>query len=1010
MIDAPVPRHKPGLMTGVLRLLVVLSLSSSQVLFGEERGPSGLPATDFVQTSWSERDGLTAGAVYGLSQTADRYLWLATDAGLVRFDGSRFRIWNEASRAPLPDGVALSVLTARDGALWVGFWGGGGVSRLDGRSVRTFGPAEGLDSNGVTSLYEDAEHTVWASTRSGLFHLEGEQWHRLSEHDGLPAGVVHGCFKDRKGNLWVGTGSGLFFRAQGATPFTLVDGRSSGNIRFAEDAFGRLWRTDDETGLRLLEPGANVTVTMNSLTGAGTHILTDRLGNLWVATIGQGLWLATVTEHAVHVDRVTGPDMGRSQVRALLEDDAGNIWIGSTAGLQQLSRRRVRTIEDVGSVRTIESTSDGSVWLGTSTGLIRLDGPRRQAFGPRDGLPGPLINTIHVDRAGTLWVATSGGLARWRDGSFVPIPTRDNSRLGQIYALTSDETHLWGCNEGVGLFVWDGTELSRVLAGSPVDACLTVFGSVDRTAVWVAIRGGGLVKVVEKQIAVSIREVMGAARLAVYVLRDTPDGKVVVGGSTGLRVFSPGIPPHLDGHLLPRVSVRSLLTDQLGGMWLGTSIGLVHFKRPGLAPRFDLKPDESYELLDDSDGVAGVSIGGYSPTAAVQKDGALWFATAKGVTVVLPQTAAASTGSLPVAIDEMIVDGQLVNLDAGLTLPSRTRTVQIGYSAVSFAAPGKTRFAYNLHGLSTEWVNADNKREAVFTNLAPGSYRFQVRAIDTRGVESYSPIMVFAVAPTFYQTWLFYALLAGGSAGLLVLAWRARLARLRREFAMVLGERIRVSRETHDTVLQSLIGVCLRLDVLTDHVDDPATMRDSLIRTREQVERYIGETRQWISNLRSTRLEVAGLPGAVRSVGVGACADTGIVIRTDVVGEPSLLCSETEQQLLRIAEEAIANAVRHARCTTIAVTLDYRAGGVRLTIADNGSGFDTGAGTHPAATAYGLRTMRERAEEIDGVLHIASSATGTVVTVTVTDGRAGVLTSWLQRRARIGRATRSGHG
>jgi signal transduction histidine kinase len=320
------------------------------------------------------------------------------------------------------------------------------------------------------------------------------------------------------------------------------------------------------------------------------------------------------------------------------------------------------------------------------------------------------------------------------------------------------------------------------------------------------------------------------------------------------------------------------------------------------------------------------------------------------------------------------------------TLPAGTRRLQISYTAVSMTASNKIRFRYRLDGFDTDWIEAGTRRQAFYTNLSPRDYQFRVEAAseDGRWTAS-SATWPFTISPAFYQTsWFFTACALGG---LLIVwgSWRVRLQLVRRQFSLVLAERARLSREIHDTLLQSLVGVALQFDGISNSIDHSSSgAKDQLVRIRREVETYIREARQSIWDLRSPVLETQDLSAALRDFGKRASAGTAIRFATTVAGAPRQCPAKVENQLLRIGQEAITNAVRHAGAKRITLDLRFDEREVLLRVSDDGCGFDAKAGAHDSDNHYGLTTMRERAEELGGQLTIATApGNGTVVEANV---------------------------
>ena len=322
----------------------------------------------------------------------------------------------------------------------------------------------------------------------------------------------------------------------------------------------------------------------------------------------------------------------------------------------------------------------------------------------------------------------------------------------------------------------------------------------------------------------------------------------------------------------------------------------------------------------------------------------------------------------------MHVDGRRVAHAAPLTLPSGGSRLRIGYTALTYAAPGNTQFRYRLEGIDPEWVDSETRREAVYAGLPAGDYRFQVIARSNRGVWNRAGASLeLSVPPPFYQAAWFYA--AGGIAlvALVFGAWKIREVQIHRRYSLILAERARLSREIHDTLLQSLVGVALQFDVLAGSLDGaPGQAKQRLRSIRKDVEEYIREARESIWSLRS-RPSGRSLATVLRETSEHVTRDTALEIDFSVAGTPQQVSTVAEEQLVRICREAVTNSLQHAAAERVEVGLQYDGDAVLLRIADDGCGFDASPAAGEAGGHLGLVSMRERAESVGGCLSVVSS-------------------------------------
>jgi len=333
--------------------------------------------------------------------------------------------------------------------------------------------------------------------------------------------------------------------------------------------------------------------------------------------------------------------------------------------------------------------------------------------------------------------------------------------------------------------------------------------------------------------------------------------------------------------------------------------------------------------------------------------------------------------------------------EADLALPPRLANLKIAYTALSLSIPARVRFRYKLEGVDGDWQSPGTRREAFYTGLAPGNYRFRVIACNNDGVwNEEGATLDFSVAPAWYQAIWFRVSCVGVSVLLLWTLYQLRLQQLQRQFNMTLearvGERTRIARELHDTLLQSFNALLLRFQTAADLLSTrPDEARRTLESTIDQTAQALIEGRDAVQQLRSTSLGSNDLVSALGSLGKAQAADGSScdnpTFHIEVEGTPHDLTPITRDEVYRIAGEALRNAFRHARARRIEVEIHYDARQLRLQIRDDGQGIDPQLlRTDGLSGHYGLRGMRERAQSLGGELTIWSEVnSGTEIDLTV---------------------------
>lgn len=929
------------------------------------------PLQGYAIASWSSGEGRGLGPVRALAQDADGYLWLAAESGLLRFDGFQFADARTIVSPDLPAVPARTVYAGTHGDLWVGFAEGGGIYRLRQKQIAG-GPVDGVNG-AVNAFVQDAAGTLWAGHDAGLLRWTGERWESVGDDTGFTAARV---FHLRtSGNLLVaGTDAGLFTTAIDALRFTRFREAGTQLIRgSAEDGRGTVWITHPTRGVQ------NIRGERLPTPARGSSLLRDSRGNIWLATIGQGLWRFPEAGGAARVERagVTG-GMLTDGVWSMLEDREGNLWVGTHEGLNRLTPQTVTPITGLGVLSGIARDMNGTTWVAGFEAMVALR--ERGAGIERRFLPLQGARTVVVDRDGVAWTATADGLFRLTERGSTAVSAPAGVELRQITALAADQDRgIWIADAVQGLWrLASGRLEPRPLpppyGGERVSALHHAAGN----QLWIGFERGMAAALSPDGRFVAYGAAEGLPHERINGILEAPHTGLWMHGSHGLSHFIDGRFVTLGRERgLPSRRVASAADDAAGGLWVGLGdVGVAHLTRDELVraladPLYRLHP----QVFDTSDGLAGMPLSLDSRSALRDERGRIWFVTGRGVSIVEPDVAKARPHASGAArVEGAIAGDQRFDPADGAALPAGTNRLRIDYTAINLTSPEHTRFRYRLEGFDETWRDAGQRRQAFYTNLAPQAYTFRVQADPGDGSwRDSSAAWTFSIAPRFYQTWTFYALCAVGALASIGCAWRLRLRRVHKEFAAVLAERARLSRELHDTLLQTMVGVSLHLDNVAagSPPADPAT-REQLVSLRHEIEHCILDARQTIADMRAGSSERGDLISSLERVGARATAQTDVRFRLRVSGTPFQVPPRIDAELMRIAQEAVTNAVRHASPSELTMELQYTPGAISLRVVDDGTGFEEAS--HPAAGHFGLVTMRERAQQVGGRLRLTSAA------------------------------------
>jgi signal transduction histidine kinase/ligand-binding sensor domain-containing protein len=958
------PFQRPRLALGVL----VATLGWASSAWGLDPARS---ISDYSLTSWSDSDELLSGGISAIVQDAEGYLLLGTTNGLVTFDGMRFARWQ--GEPALPETAVSALSLARDGSLWIA-WRDLGITRVRHGRASSYTLQDGLPLGNITKILESRDGTIWVTAYGGVSRFREGRWEQIGTRFGLPA-QIGGLYEDRQGALWAGTLIGVFRLLPTEERFQIFSSTRQLVSDFSEDADGGMWVTDSRQALRRLgEATPSAAIGSERLSGEGVRLLRDRHGSLWAATRGQGLLrirpgkgnAPSLIDRFVHRDGLIS-----DEVRTLLEDRNGHIWVGTPRGLTRLSDSSVTTVPMDEGVMAVMGTDDGSVWVGTRRGLKRIGRETSQQFGLAHGLPSEWVTSLHLDRSGTLWVGTQRGVARRIGDRFVPLPLPQGVRLDRVGAMAGDpEGGVWLSDYGTGVVRWHDGRLQTfedLLGHLPGYSAFT-----DRDGrVWLGF-GDGTVAVHDGKRFQLFSEKDGLPGGIVHAIHQDQHGTMWVGTTKGLSRFASGRFATVAADRLSGAAVSLMLEELCGDLWIVLSDAVVRVDAEELRKAAeDRSPRVRYDVFTRSDGLRDAPVKLWWPSAARDRDGRLWFVTAGGLAVVDPMQLIHDPAPPPIRVESLTADGRELDRAADVRLASNTARIEVRYSAVDLTAASKLHFRYRLDGFDSDWVDAGTRRQAVYTNLPPGTYQFRVANSynDRRWYES-REVWAFRIEPAFHQTGWFYAVCLVALGVTLWGAWRLRLRQVQTRFALVLHERARMAREIHDTLLQGLVGAAVQSKIISTLLDShPGAARELLDRLRTQAEQSVRETRESIWNLRAPGLD-ADLAALLQDTGENLTAGSRVSFELAVSGRPSPCAPSVAEQLLRVAQEAIRNAVRHADATRLDVRLEYAGRFVVLSVSDNGRGLQPDPREAPG---WGLVNMRERARQIGGRLTLANN-------------------------------------
>jgi ligand-binding sensor domain-containing protein/signal transduction histidine kinase len=947
-----------------------------------------------IHDVWQTEQGLPQSSVVAIVQTRDGYLWLATQEGLVRFDGIRFTVFDKRNTPEIKENNIQALLEDHEGTLWFGTEGGGLTRLRDGRFT-TYTSKDGLADGIIDAIFEDRKGDIWVGTLGGLSRLREGQFITYTTKSGLAGDTVLSICEDRAGSLWIGTEEGGISRLNSGrfTTLTTSDGLANNLVRaIIEDHDGGLWIATGD-GLSRLKDGRFVTYkTKDGLSDNSVlSLLEDSGGDIWVGTAG-GL----NRFRNGRFDRYSAKDgLSADHVAAICEDREGSLWIGTyEGGLNRLKTGRFSTYTTADGlpdnmVRPVCEDRTGCLWIGTARGLSRFANGKFTTYTKADGLTDNSILSLCEDGNQSLWVGTNNGLSRFKNGRFTSYSARHGLSNTTVLSICEERKGVvwFGTDSGLNRFDGEKFAIFTTKDGLTNDSVWAL--AVDREGtVWIGTDGGGLNRW-KDGIFSALTTSDGLANDIVLSLYEDPQGTLWIGTSGGLSRLKDGtLTSYTTQHGLFDDVVFQILEDSRANLWMSCNKGIFRVSKAELeACAAGKRTSISSISYSTSDGMKSRECnGGFQPAGWKTKDGRLWFPTVKGVATIDPENIKLNQQPPPVIVERLLADNESIRLSGNIRLDPGREKFEFHYTALSLLAPEKVKFRYKLEGFDEEWVDAGNRREASYTNIPAGSYRFRVIASNNDGIwNEEGASLEFYLKPRFYQTYLFYGLTAVAVALLAGGLYRLRLRQMHARFAAVLAERNRMAREIHDTLAQGFAGISAQLESMTEMMSDlPQEARDHLDRARSLARSSLAEARRSVWNLRSQALERGDLPEALSNIAQQMSSGTGVWAGLEVHGAARRLPESIENNLLGIGREALINALKHAQATRVLIELSFDLQQVRLRVEDDGCGFDAEAMSSRTEGCFGLVGMRERSEQISGELILESRpGKGTQVSVKV---------------------------
>jgi signal transduction histidine kinase/ligand-binding sensor domain-containing protein len=998
------PNYSPGRSLPVRNVLAVIVAAVLMVVVSSRCDARNLTLEQLDHTAWTARDGAPLD-IMALAQGTDGTLWIGATGGLYNFDGIHFEPINLRSIGPRKAlGPVTTLTVSTDGTLWVGF-GVKGIAQIRNHELsRIYDEGDGLPPGAVRQIAQAPDGTIMAIARNRLVYLNDGRWQDVIAAAALQDESAHDIYFDRNGTCWVATLAFVWRLPRGEKTFERTIEPGGYVFDFAETRDGALWM---QTAIPGPHPSIVRRLDTEGSRGRPQRVMTDSSGILidsedllWIASThgilrldsrqptgdqvtSDGNSTGDFLERFTHLNGLTSDAGGR-----LLQDRAGNIWLGTSNGLDRFRKPNL--------VRFIDARVESETVIPAfcPSGELLLKSIGRPLLTIHDGqtieqrVPTEAMN-MYCDQENNVWIIGDSGF--WRFGSnrleqIAPPSGVDPIMMRQVVGDNQHELFASVTRQGLWRFV-DGA-WTRVVADGFPDLTPTALFKDSKGRLWAGFLDGRIA-VLDAGIGHTFPLGEVGAVGVVEVFLESSVG-IIAGGENGIAVLRGNqLQPLLANDRLSLSGVSGLLETKNGDLWLNGLHGIARISRSEVAAAL-----KAPNYLMQSERFTEAGIVGPSPqikrlpTAFEDHAGRFWFVTSNALVSLDPYKLHTSQEPPILSPITMTVDGKPIS--ANHEVPRGNHTVRIDYFGVDLSAPEKVTYQYRLDGIDVDWQLVGTRSEAVYTGLRPGRYRFHVMASNGSTWTRPDDSLQFVVLPAFYETTWFLVLCAVGA---LLAVWGGTRLRLRHLATEIrkraderADERIRIARDLHDTLLQGIQGLMLRFHVAAQTIppgDETRGLLDTALTTADQI---LVEARDRVSRLRSNSPPEIDLAEGYARIAADINYEKLTAFTINAQGNPVALQPVVFEELYFIGREAITNAFRHADASKISVDINYSRVRVTITFHDNGCGFhaDGPGAVRGRSGRWGISGMMERAHRIAASFDCRSApGAGTTIVVSV---------------------------
>ncbi len=719
--------------------------------------------TQYDTRIYNTKDGLPLNSLLDVFQDSNGYIWLASQEGLIRFDGVNFELLDNQQYPGLTNNHIVDINEYENKDLWLSTEGGG-LFRFNGKTFQNYNISNGLLSNSLICTATGPDKSIWALGEGGIVKLGPDSTTQFPLDIRSGAAFTNSLLVSSTGQVYLGSNDlGLFVIDSSNVDtiplnnqqVTALYERSNGDI-LAGTLSGQLF---------IINNFSASTFKLSSLPTNNPirDIFEDSEGNIWICQENIG-----IVRYYKGRFSILGPKKALNIyfLMSMIEDSEGSLWFASEAGLLQIKDNKFITFGlpeglPIEAGTSIVEDSEGFMWLGQRNGGVsKFDRYSMEVYLTGDGLVSNYVKAVVSDKNNDIWLGTDNGLNLLQDGNIFSFPNEDMISEKNINALYVDnDGDLWiGANNG-NLIQYDGNNFTQYQISDGRPGNIISIMQDTHENLWLGTFNAGLFRKSGDKLH-HFTSADGFKALGVIALYEDRNGVIWI-GTDQFGIYRYENNEFFNYNTTDGLSfsrIYSILEDDSGYFWCHGNSGVFRVSKIQLEDYYNQKIERiTCETFDFRDGMRETECNGRrQPSAWKSSDGRLWFASLAGVTSVDPENMPVNNVLPPVYIEKVVAKDQAFNINtlASSPLEISERNIELHYTALSYLIPERVQFQYQLHGYDETWIEAGNRRSAFYTNLPSGNYSFRVKACNNDGVwNETGAALAFVIQPFWYETW-----------------------------------------------------------------------------------------------------------------------------------------------------------------------------------------------------------------------------------------------------------------